>query len=102
MSKFVENPAGIKAVGHMPGLAAALMVRARAIAADARQLSPSDRVAREIKAEGPDLDAFGMLARVNAHHWTSGFVEFGTINQRPSAMLRRAAERGGRFIGGGD
>ena len=97
---FRENPAGIRALGRDPGLAAALMVRARSIAADARQLSPSDRVAQEIRAEGPDIDAFGLLARVNAHHRASGFVEFGTINQRPAAMLRRAAERGGRFIGG--
>ena len=101
MSRFVENPNGIRALSGQPDVVAALMVRPRAIAADARQLTPSRRVAEAIKAEGPTIDSRGALARVNAHHWASGFVEFGTINQRPVAMLRRAAERGGRFTGGG-
>jgi hypothetical protein len=99
MSRFVENKAGIRQQAFHPGLSAALYARARQIAASARQLSPSDRVAREIVAETPTIDENGALSRVNAHHWTSGFVEFGTINQRPAAMLRRAAEQAGRFTG---
>lgn len=99
MNRFVPNQAGIRALGRQPAVVRTLMVRAGVIAADARQLCPSSRVAREIRADGPGMDASGVFARVNAHHWASGFVEFGTATQRPAAMLRRAAERGGKFTG---
>lgn len=97
MSRFVENPEGIRILGRQPAIQAVMMARAVAIARDAKQLCPSRRVADEIRAEGPSIDAQSALARVNAHHWTSAFVEFGTLNQRPTAMLRRAAERYGRL-----
>ena len=99
MSRFVPNQAGIRKLGRDASLVGPLMVRARIIAEDARRLCPSRRVAAEIRADGSGFDSSGVYVRINAHHWTSPFVEFGTMNQGPSAMLRRAAERGGKFIG---
>lgn len=99
MNRFKANPAGIRALGRDATIAVPLMARAQMIAGDARQLCPSRRVAAEIRADAPGLDAAGVYVRVTAYHWASAFVEFGTMYQGPSAMLRRAAERGGKFNG---
>lgn len=79
-------------VERLPGMRTTLARVAGAIAAEAKRLTVSQRIADEIIPDS-GFDASGrILARVNAHHWTSWFVEGGTVDQRPSAYLRRAAE----------
>lgn len=94
-----ENPAGIAKLAFNPKVGSHLLATAKRIAVDARRLTDSERVANGIEAEGPDLGRFGMVAHVVASHWTSAFVEFGTVRQPPTAMLRRAGEQSGRFTG---
>lgn len=99
MNRWAFRPdyVGIRKLAFLPGLAVPLMGRAAQLAGDAKQLAGSDRVAQGITADGPEVDQTSMVAFVNANHWTSAFVEFGTVHQPPTAMLRRAAEQGGRF-----
>lgn len=96
---FRPDYVGISKLAFLPGLGVPMMARATQVANTAKRLTDSRRVAEGILAEGPQLDSLGVLALVNAHHWTSAFVEFGTVDQPPTAMLRRAGEQGGRFTG---
>jgi hypothetical protein len=73
---------------------ATLHGKAEQVAAEARRIvAPvSQRVTDGIEATAGVDDRGRMVGRVNAHHWTSWFVEAGTVDQRPTAYLRKALE----------
>lgn len=93
MSRFDISPTAKRDVATMAGTKAELKTVAVSVANEAKRLVKSHRVANEIDV-AVGTDELGPVARVNANHWTSWFLEGGTLNQPPQAYLRRALERG--------
>lgn len=104
-SSFDYHRAVEKVLARSPDLARVLAQRADDVADVARKLGPRGRTGRYV--EGIDADVGmgdkGLVGRVNANHFTSHWVEFGTVRMRPFAPLRRALETvmGTRNIRGG-
>lgn len=80
-------------------MAEALEDVARAMAAEARRLAPvrqhpmGGRYRDGIKTAA-GLEDGKALARVNAEHFTSWWIEAGTSRMRPFSVLRKAMESG--------
>jgi hypothetical protein len=92
---YRPDPAGMAAVGLMPGMRAMTTDTATRYAALARSLTPSTtgRVRRAIRVMVPGQDRRGVFTGVRASWSFWHFVEFGTINNRPAAPFRRAADQ---------
>lgn len=86
-------PGHDRTIEQLPGMLPMLSNVAAAVAVEAKRLCDSQRIADEIDRDAGH-DAEGPVARINANHWTSWFVEGGTVDQKPKAYLRRATESG--------
>ncbi len=83
-------------VADLPGMRRLLEKVAEAIAAETIRGAPeqSGRYKAGIAVE-VGVDGRGRpVGRVNAHHWTSHIVEFGSVGQPPHAPMRRAIDSG--------
>lgn len=93
MTRVQLYPGMQQRVERLPGMLPRLYRTATVIAVEAKRNVESRRIADNIHVAA-DFDSLGPVARVNAEHWTSMFVEVGTIHQQPTAYLRKAMESG--------
>lgn len=92
-------------LARSPEMGKVLDGRADDVVSEAKRLAPRGATGRY--ADG--LEAItgmgdrGLVGRVNARHFTSHWIEFGTIRMRAFAPLRRALETvmGSRNVRGG-
>lgn len=92
--RLVPNPGAARLLQYDPRVIAVLDRVARAVATEAKRLSPSQRYNENIEVDSGVDERGEIVARVNAMHWTSWFIEAGTLHQAASAPLRRALESG--------
>lgn len=96
MTRFVWRKGIDREVASSAGMRKLLADVADLIADETRRNAPkaSGRYRDGIESELA-LDDRGLpLGRVNAHHWTSHYVEFGTSQRPPQAPMRRAVDSG--------
>lgn len=98
---FVPNLLGIVEAARTPQMMLSLKIACEMIAANARSIAPVDEQGphyRDMIRTFVEIGPKGMAeGHVSAYKFTSGFVEFGTINNPAFAPLRRAAEAFGNF-----
>lgn len=96
-TKFITDPTCITKLRVTPEMGIAMGVRADNVAEAARQIAPvgkgigghyRDQIDSDVRIVGGEF-----IGRVNAHKFTSAWLEFGSRTIRPPrAILRRAAE----------
>lgn len=92
--KVVVHKRGVDLLERQAGMVRTLHRVATTVANEAKRISPSGRYNDEIEVDDGTDEIGRVVSRVNAHHWTSWFIEAGTVNQAPSAPLRKAMESG--------
>lgn len=94
--KFVPNPTGIALVGRSPAMQAGMIARGEAIVEAALGVSPflEGDYRAGLKVEAGVIGGRA-AARVNAHDWKSGLIEFGTSDTPTFAPLRTGVDAAG-------
>jgi hypothetical protein len=112
---FVPDPEGIAILAEAPGMVESMDVFAQEAAMRTRELVPigedtgsdarwghyHDQVTVDVGID--DTPIAGLpgphaVARVNANKFTAHWLEFGTVNMRALAPLRRGAEAAGLTV----
>lgn len=106
--KFVPNPLGIALIARTPLMARAMLDRAGEVAETAASIAPvgpghGGHYKDEIDT-APIVSGGVAGARVNAHKFTSAWVEFGNSKVSAHAPLRTACDAVGLTLseGGGE
>lgn len=103
-TKFVQDPTLIKKLGVNPEMGIMLGQRADLAADATRSIAPVGKTSKAGEHYKDKIDsdvrivAGRFVGRVNAHKFTSAWLEFGTIRMRPRAPLRRGAEMTGLLL----
>lgn len=103
-TNYIPNPALEKLLGATLEMKIMLHDRADEVVKAAKDIAPvsSGDYRDGLDAES-GLDKGGMVGRVNANDWKSGFIEFGTSTTPTFAVLRRAIDQVGlKFKRSGD
>lgn len=101
--RFVPNPRAAALLAATPEMVAAMKSRAEAAAEESRAIAPvvtgeyREGIVAEAGLDGTPPVAKG---RINAHKFTSGWIEFGTSRMAAQAVLRRGAEASGLKLSG--
>lgn len=106
LAKFELDPKLIPVLKRSPQILARLGEIAEKVAETVRQNapvgdSPSGKHYIDMIDVSLGVEHGEVTARVNAHKWTSGFLEFGTSRMSPRAPLRRGLEANGLRPRGG-
>lgn len=105
MSRYKPNPNLARMLVRTPQMIETLKVRAEEVADAVREIAPvgkskpGEHYVDQIEAVA-GLENGQATGRVNANKFTAGFLEFGTIHNRPFAILRRALESLGLSVHG--
>lgn len=96
-TKFIMDPKSVPKLAVNPAMGTMLGARAELGADAVKNIAPiGDSPEGEHYRDKVDADVHiekgRFVGRVNAHKFTSGFLEFGTIQMRPRAPLRRGVE----------
>lgn len=97
--RFIQDPTCIPRLAVNKEMGIAMGIRADNAAEAVRQIAPvsanrGDHYRDMIDSDVRIVDG-RFVGRVNAHKFTSGWLEFGTIHMRARAPLRRGVEMTG-------
>lgn len=101
MSRVVLHPDFERQLSRSPEMLAVLGKAAANIAKEARRIAPREaalppgrrRHYADTISSAAGIDEHGEpVGRINAFHFTSLFIEFGTVHNPPYAPLRRALD----------